>query len=230
MLYQFYINLAFQCIIILTVILSVLYTVNGQHRPTFPTWLTIGIIPGKIYLRFKSQLWFWTTRRAHEYTERGHSWITDSLSGNDSFGGNECDNESLRSPFVSIYVVIFTAFHSHHLLSPCYLCCHHHRWTWLCGTYPLIRSISGLINTHQWRASHVQISHMTVCLKTSLSSTLKPGSQTVGANDLCRLCSMELCVCVSLSVSRMWSRDERVHKHLYLLNQLNDLYLHLHSE
>lgn len=41
---------------------------------------------------------------------------------------------------------------------------------------------------------------------------------------------MELCVCVPLSVSGMWSRDERVHNHLYLHNQLNDLYLCPYSE
>lgn len=46
------------------------------------------------------------------YGRRASSWVTECLSGNDSFSGNEWVNESLRSPLVSIYVVIL------HFLTP----------------------------------------------------------------------------------------------------------------
>lgn len=82
-----------------------------------------------------------------------------------------------------------------------YLCCHLHRWTWLRGTYPMISSVSGPINT----ISNVLSSHMTVCLKTSLSPSLRPRRQCVGANDLCCLCGMELREW--LSGGGFWNRD-----------------------
>lgn len=48
----------------------------------------------------------------------------------------------------------------------------------------MIRSNSGLINTHNWRALPEQIMYLTVCLKTSSSSTLNLARQNAGANDL----------------------------------------------
>lgn len=132
---------------------------------------------------------------------------------------NEGDNESMRSPLVSIYAI--RLFIPPSTAAVCYLCCHLHRWTRLPGTYPMISSISGPINT----ISNVLSLHMTVCLKTSLSPSLRPRRQCVGANGLCCLCGIELREW--LSGGGFWNRDRCiVHCFLYLLHQLNDVCLH----
>lgn len=103
-------------------------------------------------------------------------------------------------------------------VAACYLCCHLHRWTRLHGTYPMISSISGPINT----ISNVPSLHMTVCLKTSLSPSLRPRRQCVGANDLCCLCGTELREW--LSGGGFWNWDGCImHCFPYLLHRLNDV-------
>lgn len=97
---------------------------------------------------------------------RASCWVADSVGGNDSF--SECDNETLRSPLVSIYVVILTAFHSH---SPFFLVISIDGPDCMALTHWL--GLLQVSSAHEWHAFLEQMSHMTVCPKTSSSSTIK---------------------------------------------------------
>lgn len=86
-------------------------------------------------------------------------------------------------------------------VAACYLCCHLHRWTRLRGTYPMISSISGPINS----ISNVLSLHMTVCLKTSLSHRHLGHADSVWVQMICAVYVVQSSAIISRRVLK-WGR------------------------